>query len=101
MGPDLLDLAVPGLGGLAVEPGHRAARHGPGLAPPRFPALLAVEVQAPPGRAPAARPRDSPADPPDGAGESDVGPTADPGGTRPPRARGRRADRHQVHAPHV
>ena len=43
-----MGLAVPRLGGVAIHPGHRAARHGAGLAPPRLPALLALEVQAHP-----------------------------------------------------
>ena len=49
----------PRLGGLAVQSRHRAARHGSGVAPPRLPALLAVEVQAEPGRSPEARRRAS------------------------------------------
>ena len=35
-----MGLAVPRLGGVAIHPGHRAARHGAGLAPPRLPALF-------------------------------------------------------------
>ena len=98
VGPGLLGLAVPPLGELAVQSRHRAARHGSGVAPPRLPALLAVEVQAQPGRPPEARRRASPAHPAHGARESHVGPAAHPGGARPARLRRRRADRRQVHA---
>src|SRR5213594_1170351 len=48
---------------------------------------------------PEARCRDSLPDPTHGAGESDVEPPPHPGGTRPARLRGRRADRRQVRAP--
>src|SRR5262249_55843987 len=100
-GPHPLGLAIARLGRVAVLPGHRAARHRPCLAPPRLPALLAMEVQAERGWPPAARRRAAPPDPPDGAGQSDLGPAPHPGGTRPARPRGRRADHRQVHAPAV
>src|SRR4029450_13681366 len=63
LGPDLMGLAVPRLGGGAIHPGHRAARHGAGLAPPRLAARRAMEVQAQPGRAPATRRRVARPDP--------------------------------------
>jgi hypothetical protein len=44
LGPNLLGLAVPPLGGLADHSRHRPARHRSGVAPPRLPALLALEV---------------------------------------------------------
>jgi hypothetical protein len=56
MGPDPLGLAVPRLDRLALQPRHRATRHRPRLAPPRLPALLAVEVQGPLSRPPEAHP---------------------------------------------
>src|SRR5215831_5687392 len=62
-GPRPLGLAEPGLGGLAFPSRHRAAGDGAGVAPPRLPALLAVEVQPEPDRPPEARRRDSPPDP--------------------------------------
>src|SRR5262245_21296605 len=52
-GPGPLGLAVPDLGGLAVEPGHHPTGHRPRLAPPRVPVLLAVEVEREPRRPPA------------------------------------------------
>ncbi len=54
MGPNPLGLAVTRVGDLADQSRHRAARHRYGVAPPRLPALLAVEVQAKPSRAPEA-----------------------------------------------
>jgi hypothetical protein len=56
MGPDLLGLALPPVGELAVQSRHRSAGYGLGLAPERLPALLAVEVPGQPGRPPEARP---------------------------------------------
>ena len=56
MGPDPLGLAVPRLDRLALQPRHRATRHRPRLAPPRLPALLALEVQGPLSRPPEADP---------------------------------------------
>ncbi len=53
-GPDLLGRALTALGRLAGQPRHRSARDGSGLAPPGFPALLALEVQGAPGRSAAA-----------------------------------------------
>ena len=50
MGSRLLDLVVTGLGELAVQSRHRAARDRSGVAPPRLPALLAEEVQRQAGR---------------------------------------------------
>ena len=101
MGPDPLGLAVPPLDRLARQPRHRPTRHRPRLAPPRLPALLAVEVQGLLGRPPETRRRASRPDPTHGAGESDVGPPAHSGGADPARLRGRRTDRRQVHAPDV
>ena len=95
MGSDPLGLAVPRLGGVAVQPGHRAARHRSGLAPPRLPALLALAVLREPRRPAAARRRDSPPHPTHGAGECDLGPAAHPGGARPARPPDRRAHRRQ------
>src|SRR6516165_12621001 len=69
LGSDPLGVAVAGVGELAIQSRHRAAGHGARLAPPRLPALLAVEVEDRPGRPPAARCRAAPADPTDGAGE--------------------------------
>ena len=99
LGPGLLGLAVTRVDGVALQSRHRSARHRPGLAPPRLPALLALEVHRQPGGPPEARRRDSPPDPPDGSRESNLGPPTHPGGTRPPRLRRRRTDRRQVHAP--
>ena len=101
LGPDLMGLAVPRLGGVAIHPGHRAARHRAGLASPRLPALLALEVQAQPGRALETRRRAARPDPTHGAGASDLGPPAHSSGTRLARLCGRRADRRHVHAPAV
>jgi hypothetical protein len=64
-----------------------------------LPALLAVEVEDQPGRPPEARRRDSPVDPPDGAGQSDLGPPAPPGRARPPWLQRCRTHGRQVHAP--
>ena len=44
LGPDPLGLAVTPVDGLAAQSRHRSARHRPRLAPPRLPALLALEV---------------------------------------------------------
>jgi hypothetical protein len=44
LGSDLVGVAVLRLGELAVESRHRATRHRPGLASPRLPVVLAVEV---------------------------------------------------------
>ena len=99
LGSTPLGLVVPPLGRLADHPRHRPARHRSGVAPPRRPALLAVEVQAEPGRPPAARRRASHSHPAHGSRESHLGAPAHPSGTRPARLRGRRADRRQVHAP--
>jgi hypothetical protein len=66
VGSGLLGLAVTALGKVAVQSRHCPARHRSGVAPPRLPALLAVEVQAKPGRPPEAYRRDSPPDSPDG-----------------------------------
>jgi hypothetical protein len=52
VGPRLLGLAVTPVGELAVQSRHRATGHGAGLAPPRLPALLALEVPAQPGGRP-------------------------------------------------
>src|SRR5262245_10823518 len=65
-------LSRPWRGGVAVQSPHRPARDRPRLAPPRLPALLAVEVQPAPCRAAEARRRDASPDPPDGAGKSDL-----------------------------
>ena len=91
----------PPLGGLADHSRHRPARHRSGVAPPRLPALLALEVQGPLSRPPEARPRASHSHPAHGSPESHLGPPAHSGRTRPARLRGRRADRRQVHAPEV
>jgi transposase len=48
MGPDPLGLALTPLDRLALVSCHRAARHRPRLAPPRLPAVLALEGQATP-----------------------------------------------------
>src|SRR4029450_11786292 len=66
MGSRLLGLVVTGLGELAVQSHHRAARDRSGVAPPRLPALLAREVQTQTGRPAETRSRASPADPSDG-----------------------------------
>src|SRR5262249_28829188 len=71
----------------------------PRLAPPRLPALLAVEGQHPPRRAPPTRRRGLPSNPTPGAGESDVGAPAHPGGARPARPPGLPADRRQGTSP--
>ena len=60
VGPGPLGLAVPGLGGLAIQSRHRAAGDGARVASPRLAALLALEVQAEPARPPEARRRASP-----------------------------------------
>lgn len=78
-GSDLLGLAVPRLDQLAIQ---SPARHRGGMAPPRLPALLSMEVQSEPGRPPEARRRDSPSDPTHGSEPSDRGPTAHLGLTR-------------------
>src|SRR5262245_29727310 len=49
LGPDPLGLAVPPLDGVALQSRHRAARHRPGLAPPRLSALLALPIYREPG----------------------------------------------------
>src|SRR6516162_50613 len=99
VGTGPLGLAVPGLGGLAIQSRHRAAGDGARVAPPRLPALLALEVRAEPGRPPEARRRASPPHPTHGARKPHLGPPPHPGRTRPARPRGRRADHRQVHAP--
>jgi len=53
--PDLLGRALTAVGGLAIQPRHGPARDRPRLAPPRLPALLALEVPAPLSGSPAAR----------------------------------------------
>jgi hypothetical protein len=50
MGPDPLGLALTPVDRLALESCHRSARHRARLAPPRLPALLAMEVQETPCR---------------------------------------------------
>jgi hypothetical protein len=55
-GPDPLGLALTPLDRLALESCHRSARHRPRLAPPRLPAVLALEGQETPGQPPPARP---------------------------------------------
>ena len=50
-----LGRALTAVGRLAGQPPHRSARDRPCLAPPRLPALLALEVPSPPSRSPAAR----------------------------------------------
>ena len=77
-----LGLALSGLGGLAVQSRHHAARDRPCPAPSSLPALLAMEVHAEWGRPTEARRRDSPRDPLDGSGPSVLGPPPQPGGTR-------------------
>jgi hypothetical protein len=101
VGPGLLGLAITPVGELRVQSPHRATGHGAGLAPPRLPALRALEVPAQPGRPPETRRGAARPDPTDGAGESDVGPAPHSGRAGPPWLRGRGADRRPVHAPHV
>ena len=96
-----LGLALSGLGGLAVQSRHHAARDRPCPAPSSLPALLAMEVHTEWGWPTEARRRDSPRDPLDGSGPSVLGPPPQPGGTRPARSRGRQADHRQGHAPAV
>ena len=91
----LWGLAVPGLGGLAFQSRHRPAGDGARMAPPRLPALLAMEVQAELGRPPEARRRDSAPDPPDGARRRIRAELA------PAGVRGGWADGREVHAPAV
>ncbi len=50
MGSDPLALALTPVDRLALESCHRSARDRPRLAPPRLPALLAMEIHAKPGR---------------------------------------------------
>jgi hypothetical protein len=100
-GPGPLGLAIPGLGGVAVESCHRTARDRPRLAPPRFPALLAMEVRATRRGPPSARRRASPSHSAHGSREPHLGPSADPGRTRPAGVRRGRPDHREVHAPDV
>jgi hypothetical protein len=98
-GSDPLDLALPPVGKLALEPRHRPARdvlawHRQGF---RLYWRWTFRPQT------VGRPRLDPElrdlSRRHGAGESDVGAAADPGGTRPARLQSRRTDHHQAHAP--
>jgi hypothetical protein len=50
VGPALLRVAITPVDVLTVQSRHRPARHGPRLASPRVPILLAVEARGQPGR---------------------------------------------------
>ena len=72
-------LALAGRAGGPASP--RPAPDGPRLAPPRLPALLALEVPTTPTRSPADRPQDPQADSKDGPRKPHLGPAPDPSGT--------------------
>src|SRR5262245_31808220 len=77
-GSNLLRLAVTPLDGLAVQRGHRPARHRPRLAPPRLPTLLALEVPTAFTRSSPKRPRTPHADSTHGPRQPHLGPAPDP-----------------------
>src|SRR2546427_10358014 len=72
-GPALLGSALTAVGRLAGQPPHCSARDRPCLAPPRLPALLALEVSVPLSGSPSARSLTPHADPPHGPREPDLG----------------------------
>jgi len=80
--PHRLALARAAVGRLAGQPSHCPACDSPRVAPPRFPALLALEVPTTPTRSPADRPRDPQADSTPAPGRVLSSHTADQGGRR-------------------